>query len=298
MALDAFRQLLSSTCFLQQFLDDIERELMSTGLTIVVVLLGITIGAWVWWKLFNTPDGERYLKMRTQGPFAPINADAPDKAKRGDLDRIAVEDTPLHIVYTESEMLLSKKAYASWREIQDEYQEFKSSLGPWPADEVIEYLESDYPKLEPSASVQVSTFIAMDCETHRLTFKETQAEPLPHMGERSISGEAKLVLLIETLSELVTVLALDPSCQWHEHFQGCLSEAMGLRSGRVDQKALSMLSASIRSVYGGAGSFNDYVPVVFDAAGSYAVIKGAEGFEALASRTYDLALELVASGKL
>lgn len=29
----------------------------------------------VWWKRFNSADGERYLKMRIQGPFVPIETD-------------------------------------------------------------------------------------------------------------------------------------------------------------------------------------------------------------------------------
>lgn len=48
---------------------------MSTGLTIVIVFFAAALVGWVWWKLFNTPDGERYLKMRTQGPFIPVSED-------------------------------------------------------------------------------------------------------------------------------------------------------------------------------------------------------------------------------
>lgn len=59
---------------------------MSTGLTIVVVLIAAAFGGWVWWKLFNTPDGERYLKMRTQGPFVPLAEDS-DEKKNGDTAR-------------------------------------------------------------------------------------------------------------------------------------------------------------------------------------------------------------------
>lgn len=28
--------------------------------------------AYKWWKIFNSPDGERYLKRRMQGPFVPL----------------------------------------------------------------------------------------------------------------------------------------------------------------------------------------------------------------------------------
>ncbi|MDR7304985.1 hypothetical protein [Rhodoferax saidenbachensis] len=57
---------------------------MSTILVIVIVLLVAVFGGVAWWKLFNTPDGERYLKMRTQGPFAPIHSDGTDPAQADD----------------------------------------------------------------------------------------------------------------------------------------------------------------------------------------------------------------------
>lgn len=78
--------------------------------------------------------------------------------------------TRLHIIYTETEMLLSNRAYESWRVIQDEYVTYKASLGPWSADDVIEFLADEYPKLAPSASSQVTTFLAGTVDTHVLTF--------------------------------------------------------------------------------------------------------------------------------
>ena len=66
----------------------------------------------------------------------------------------------IHIIYTETDMLLSKRAYTSWREIQDEYENYMASLGPWPDDEVVEYLANEYRDLSPSAQEQVSAFLA------------------------------------------------------------------------------------------------------------------------------------------
>lgn len=57
---------------------------MSTSLTIVFLLFAVAIGGWVCWQLFNTPNGERYLKMRTQGPFVPMEADDAGKAAHRD----------------------------------------------------------------------------------------------------------------------------------------------------------------------------------------------------------------------
>ena len=48
------------------------------GLTITVVL--IVYAVFRLWKAFNSPDGERYLKRRMQGPFVPL---APEE-KAGD----------------------------------------------------------------------------------------------------------------------------------------------------------------------------------------------------------------------
>lgn len=61
-----------------------------------------------------------------------------------------------HIIYTDRDMLLSRQAFASWRDIQDAYTGYQSSLGPWSAEEVIEYLQQEYPELEPSAELQLA----------------------------------------------------------------------------------------------------------------------------------------------
>ena len=79
----------------------------------------------------------------------------------------------LHIIYTESEMLLSKKQYESWREIQDEYPDFKTSLGPWTTEETEEYLTDEYSKIYPPAAEQVRSFIKSSNTVHVVTFSLT-----------------------------------------------------------------------------------------------------------------------------
>lgn len=76
----------------------------------------------------------------------------------------------LQIIYTELRVYLSKKSYASWKEIQNEFFDFKTSLGLWPANEVIEYLTDEYSYLKPSASEQVKNFIQDKVETCELSF--------------------------------------------------------------------------------------------------------------------------------
>ena len=80
----------------------------------------------------------------------------------------------LHIIYTSSEMLLSKKIYNSWREIQEEYSDYKTSLGPWPIPEILDYLESEYSGLDPSPSTQINQFISSAASSVVLAFRPPQ----------------------------------------------------------------------------------------------------------------------------
>lgn len=43
-----------------------------------LVLFVVVVAVWVaYLRVFNGPDGERYARMRMQGPFAPDPADQP-----------------------------------------------------------------------------------------------------------------------------------------------------------------------------------------------------------------------------
>ncbi len=77
----------------------------------------------------------------------------------------------LHIIYTETEVLLSKERFGSWYEIQGQYIDFKASLGPWEHDAVVEYLESEYASLAPSAASQVEALLGAKATTCVLTFQ-------------------------------------------------------------------------------------------------------------------------------
>lgn len=49
------------------------------------------------------------------------------------------------IIYLEDVMLLSKKPYKSWREVQDEYDDqYKANLGPMTKQEIIHFFEEDF----------------------------------------------------------------------------------------------------------------------------------------------------------
>ncbi|QSP93327.1 hypothetical protein LPB19_08760 [Marinobacter salinisoli] len=68
-------------------------------------------------------------------------------------------------------MLISKKQYQSWREVQDEFHGYTSSLGPWGIQETVDYLNEEYPDLKPTASEQVGLLLSEASEYRVLSFK-------------------------------------------------------------------------------------------------------------------------------
>ncbi|RUL62029.1 hypothetical protein EKH79_14030 [Dyella dinghuensis] len=94
------------------------------------------------------------------------------------------------------------------------------------------------------------------------------------------------------LGELLLVLTQDPLCQWHKHFAKCQQRAAFLLSQGFTQSDLNELSGSVKHVYGGAGSFNDYAPVRANADGSFGIIAGMDHLSELSSKVYDSALAI------
>lgn len=76
----------------------------------------------------------------------------------------------LHIIYTQSRMLLSKAPYGSWREVQDAFDDYQSSLGPWSDDEVIAYLANEHPDMQPSPGDQVAALLSCPEWVREVTF--------------------------------------------------------------------------------------------------------------------------------
>jgi len=66
------------------------------------------------------------------------------------------------MIYTKTDVFLSKERYSTWREIQDKYDDYKASLGPWSVAAVISYLNDEYRNLETPAEEQVVAFISGD----------------------------------------------------------------------------------------------------------------------------------------
>jgi hypothetical protein len=40
-----------------------------------IVLVALIAGLWYMFRVWNSPDGERYMRERSQGPFVPLNDD-------------------------------------------------------------------------------------------------------------------------------------------------------------------------------------------------------------------------------
>jgi hypothetical protein len=54
----------------------------------------------------------------------------------------------IHIIYLDNNIVLTKKNYSCWRQIQDEYPTYKTSLGPWSIEDIIDFFEDDFGKDE------------------------------------------------------------------------------------------------------------------------------------------------------
>lgn len=70
-----------------------------------------------------------------------------------------------HLVYLRSgPVLLTRKPYADWREIQDEWDDYMTSLGPWTAEDVVEFFRDDFGDEAhwPFSAGEVAAFAASD----------------------------------------------------------------------------------------------------------------------------------------
>lgn len=92
--------------------------------------------------------------------------------------------------------------------------------------------------------------------------------------------------LIQSLTAIIDLMRQEDDCHWLQGFEGFLLSAGQLKQGYT-QDDLIGLYASISSVYGGMGSFNDYIP---DKDGEIA--PWANDFDLLRSLVYEQAFAL------
>ncbi|WP_146014380.1 hypothetical protein [Paraburkholderia rhynchosiae] len=77
----------------------------------------------------------------------------------------------LYLIYTRSNLiLLSRREYESWQQIQEDIDDYMTSLGPWSAEETVEYLREEHPDLSPDAAEQMRSFLSKGESTVSLRF--------------------------------------------------------------------------------------------------------------------------------
>lgn len=75
----------------------------------------------------------------------------------------------LHIIFTDEHVVVSRKAYASWQEVQSEFDDYKASLGPWDTATTVSWLEDEY-DLAPSAEEQIASLLSSDQPARAISF--------------------------------------------------------------------------------------------------------------------------------
>lgn len=65
----------------------------------------------------------------------------------------------IHIVHLDDDLLLVKRPDPDWRALQDEFADYKTSIGPMTAEAAVEYLDIEYGP-DPERSARVIAFAA------------------------------------------------------------------------------------------------------------------------------------------
>ncbi len=82
------------------------------------------------------------LMQRPLGPGAAV--DAPGIPENAAPRLAPAPDDRYHLVYLERGLLLVKRATADWRDIQAEFADYKTSLGPWTLLEAEEFIRAEH----------------------------------------------------------------------------------------------------------------------------------------------------------
>jgi hypothetical protein len=113
----------------------------------------------------------------------------------------------------------------------------------------------------------------------------------------SKNQDQTLEQLVHALKKLVDILRLDPNCPWTAKFENDLANGFELLNGKYRDDDLRSFSSSIRHVFQGMGSFNDYSPAMYDSStGRYTPIAGTEDFEKITREVFDLSIKLISTG--
>ena len=85
----------------------------------------------------------------------------------GGFRRFRMSEPKVHIIYLRSGwMLVSKKRYPTWRQIQEEFPDFMTSLGPWPFSDVLKFLEDEYStRYKATDAMRIQRFLETKYQT-------------------------------------------------------------------------------------------------------------------------------------
>jgi uncharacterized protein len=109
------------------------------GAACTVALLAAILHTWRTRLVSATAELRQYTDEENPNPDAAGPVSVIPRAA-GELPRALV-----HLVHLRSgDMLLSKKDYSGWQEIQDEHEDYMTSLGPFDEEGLLEYLSNEY----------------------------------------------------------------------------------------------------------------------------------------------------------
>jgi hypothetical protein len=133
------------------------------GAACTVALVVSTLFIWRTRLLSATPELRQYTDGENPNHDGPASVVPPPPLR---------PRPRVHVVYLRPEgLLLSKKEYADWRQIQDEYADFMTSLGPFDEDELLGFFRNQYGEDDARWGVtraQIRSFIDSDATTLRV----------------------------------------------------------------------------------------------------------------------------------
>lgn len=78
--------------------------------------------------------------------------------------------TTLHIIITHEELFLVRSASATWREFQEQYAGFMTSLGPMDVEGVLETFATEWPDLVEACAPAIRNFASVARDGEALRF--------------------------------------------------------------------------------------------------------------------------------
>ena len=74
-----------------------------------------------------------------------------------------------HIIYLEEKMLLSKRNFKDWKHIQNQFESYKASLGPWDEEGINTYFKEEHPDLLLKNKSKLESFFRNNKQELELT---------------------------------------------------------------------------------------------------------------------------------